>query len=274
MKKNIYVLSLLSLLVLTGCGGSQEEKSRITGESTSVASTSTDDTKTAEKLDGDELKTFPSIFISKLNEYKTYKAVSKGQTESVVIGMTVVQSIDVVVIKSDYSYLLNESHSSMVNTEHTAYFHSLEAVYKDKDKEFAVSSIDEYLSVYGTYPFDNAIEGYIINNDSVVSVTKEKVENNYCFTLTLDKEKATNNVKIQMKKFGGLDDYPVFKEDVVLKITVQNDFSPVSLSLSSSYTAKLFLESDCKQNYSVTYSNFNEELEVPGLNEVKDKFTK
>ena len=275
MKKQIIALLILTPMMLVGCK-KQESLSRetisTTSESTSESQTTTtsESEPTASTLTDDQLPLFPSLFVKKLSSFNTYKSETAGETKTSMAN----QSINVTVIKGDYSYLLNESHSLFVNTVHTAYFHKEEAVSKDQGGSFAKSALSDYLSKYGTYPLDYAIEGYTITNESVKSVTRMESESDYKFKVVFDKDKSTNNVKIQMKQFGNLGDYPSFTEDTVMEITVKNDFTPVSLSLVSKYKANFILDVDCEQVYTVTYSQFNETIEVPNLSDVKDMFNK
>lgn len=229
-------------------------------------------TVTAGSLKEEEFIYFPSYYLNKLNKYSSYKAVTSGTTHAEVFGMDVPQSIDATVIKGEYSYLKNESHSSLVNTIHEAYYHDKQAVYRDsKDGEYTSSSLDDYLDKYGVNPLGNNIEGYLLGSGCITSINREEVEGNYKFSLEFDIEKATTNVKIQMKKFGGLDDYPSFSS-IKVDVFVKDDFSPVKIELDSKYKAKKIMDSDCHQTYTVTFSNFDETIEIPNLEEVKTKF--
>ena len=214
----------------------------------------------------------PALVYSKLNSYSSYKAVTSGTTVAKFLGIPVTQKIDATVLKSDFSYLRNES-AGAVKTIHEAYYHDTRAVFRDEESgDFTKKNLDEYLAIYGTYPFDTGIEGYLINNDAVKSVTKGgSTDSNLVYNLEFDPEKSTNNVKIQMKKFGSLDDYPVFSL-IEMKLTVTNDFTLVKLDLHSKYKAKKGLQTDCEQNYTVSYTNYNENFEIPNLDSVKGLF--
>ena len=215
----------------------------------------------------------PALVYSKLNSYNFYKAVTSGTTVAKLWGFPVTQEIDATVLKGEYSYLRNESKGT-VNTVHEAYYHDTRAAFREKESgDFTVKTLDEYLGIYGTYPFDRGIEGYLINNDAVKSVTKgESTDSNLVYNLEFDPEKSTNNVKIQMQKFGGLDEYPVFSL-IEMKLTVTKDFTLVKLDLHSKYTAKKVMNTDCEQNYTVSYTNYNENLEIPNLDSVKGLFS-
>ena len=214
--------------------------------------------------------------MKKLSNYTSYKSETHGSTKAKVsilgIPIETEQSIDVEVVKGEYSYLKNESHSSLVNTVHTAYFHDKDVV-SNNGNGYSKTTLSEYLNTYGTYPFDNAIEGYTISENSITSIENisEQGAENYKFKIVFNTENCTNNVKIQMREFGGLDDYPVINK-VEIVLTVQNNFTPISLDLESDYVAKKGMESSCHQAYTVTFSNFNEAIECPGLSDAIEQF--
>ena len=267
-KKRISNFSVMFLIpfALVGCN----KKDTQTREN--EAPIEVDVTTPIDEVKEEDYKKIPSYIYSKLNEYNSFKAVTSGQTVSTSI-IKVTQSISTIAIKSEYSYTKNESHSDLVNTVHEAYYKDNKAVYKDGDGgDFSTSSIDDYLNVYGTYPFDAAIEGYLISEDCIVSVTKvSKNDQTYVFKAVFDNEKSTNNVKIQMKKFGSLDDYPTF-DLIEMNFTISSDFTLQKIDLHSKYKAKKVLTTNCEQTYTVTYSNYNENIEVPNLDSVKPLF--
>lgn len=82
---------------------------------------------------------------------------------------------------------------------------------------------------------------------------------------------AANNVKIQMKTFGSLDEYLTFsKIEILLKM--KNDFTPINLKLESAYKTKKFLEIDCTQSYEMIFSDVNNNVEIPNLDTIKGQF--
>lgn len=267
MKRIFTLLLLVSAITLTGCN-KEGKRNRTEEEEEEEIVIDT----TADKLTDEELVKFPSYFVQRLSSFKSYKSVTKGQTTSQALFININQSIDTTAIKGDYSYLKNESHSDMHNIVHTAYYHNKQSVYKDNNAQYKNVSIEEYLKKYGTYPFERSIEGYSITEESIVSVTREESETDYTFKVVFDKDKSTNNIKIQMKQFGSLDDYPKFKRNTTMKITVKQDFTPVSIVLSAGYVATKVFDAECNQNYTVTYSNFDEEIEIPNLSEVQTMF--
>lgn len=287
MKKKYLLLPILALAILCSCGGGGGETltrqatpttttttqpalttTAISGSTTSTATVST----TAEEVSVSKIKDLsliPGLFVDRLYSYKSYKAVTSGKTTASVLFINTDQSIEVTNIKGVYSYTKNESHSSLVNTVHEAYYHNDKAYYHDNDGEYKVSTINEYLDIYGVYPYEKSLEGYSIQGDAVKSVEKvEERDGNYKFKITFDPKTATNNVKIQMKQFGGLDGYPDF-ESIVITITIKDDFTPVLVDLESKYKATKFMTSDCHQTYTVTYSNIGEDITIPNLDGAK-----
>ena len=90
-----------------------------------------------------------------------------------------------------------------------------------------------------------------------------------------DKEKATTNIRIQMKEFGALIDSPDFLSDIQVTLTLKNDYTPVKLELESRYKAAQSMgTASCHQQYTVTYSSFDENIEAPNLDTIKPYFDK
>lgn len=216
-------------------------------------------------------KDFVPRYLQKVASFRSYKAVTKGSTKAKVAFIETEQSIDVTLIKSEYSYLKNESHSNLVNTVHTAYFHNDNAAYRDDEGKYKVSALKDYLNTYGVYPFDPAIEGYLCDEGCIKSVEKIIANEGYAFKINFDPEKATTNVRIQMKAFGGLDDYPSFSS-IDIEVFVKEDLTPVHLEVSASYNAKRFVETTCTQQYRVDFSQFDEAIEIPDLETIKTEY--
>lgn len=263
MKNRSLPLFILAATCLSGCQTQQSSRE-------DNIKPSDVDINSVDDINDSNINSFASAFFYKLKSYSSYKAVTEGSTHATGFLVDVTQTISATVIKGEYSYLSNESHSTMVNTSHVAYYKDNKAVYNDNGASYETSSIEDYLAKYGTYPFDNSIEGYLLN-DGVI-VTRETSDTDYRFKVKFDKDKCTTNVKIQMRQFGGLDSDPVFTKDTVMLITVKQDLTPVTLELSSYYSATKIIETNCHQNYVVTYSNFDEIIQIPNLDEVTSYF--
>ncbi len=284
MNKSAFAL-LLGAVLLTSCnkGGSKSSISRDRDSDDIIIPSSSATSESGEpeiytgpfvnELTEDKYSEFPINYLKRINQFKTYKAVTEGSTKTSMSFFDVTQVINVTAIKSEYSYLYNSSSSSFYSSQHDAYYHGDKVVYKNKgDSDFTVSTLETYLDKYSTYPFETRMEGYKVTGDALTSVSKlENDGDNYRFKLSLDKEKSTTNVRIQMKEFGQLDDFPTF-ESIELTLTVKNDYTPVKIELDSKYKAKKMLDTDCHQTYTVTFTNFNETIEVPNLDSVKGLF--
>lgn len=286
MKKPL-VLTLSSLLLLS-CGQSSSSLSRIVysssasekasestyipAESSSISSEYSSETSSSTAFIPPTTGDFISRYIERINSYRTYKAITKGSTKATVWFIETTQTIDVALIKNEYSYLKNESHSNLVNTVHEAYFHSGKALYRDDSSGgFILSELSTYLDAYGVYPFDPAVEGYLCGNENIKSVEQLEYADGYAFKVTFNPETSTNNVRIQMKAFGQLDDYPVFSA-IAVNIYVKPHLTPDHLEVSADYTAKKVVDTNCHQEYRVDFSKFDEEVEVPNLETVKTEY--
>ena len=57
-----------------------------------------------------------------------------------------------------------------------------------------------------------------------------------------------------------------------MSLVISNDFTLSNIYLHSKYEAKKVLKTNCEQSYGVTFSNYNEAIEVPNLESVKGLF--
>ncbi len=208
----------------------------------------------------EDIRQIPILYVENFIKLDSFKSVTVGATNAIIE-----QSIDTLTLKrGDYAFTNSKSSSLLVNTEHTAYFHLDKVLYKDKDDtEYETAEINAYLEVYGVYPIGKAIEGFVISEETVLSVEKNP-EKECSFIIKLDGEKAGGANKIQMKKYGSLEVYPTYKSAQLI-VTMTEDFMPVTVELSTVYTVDYgFLgEIECKQDYTVTYSQVNGEVSFP-----------
>ena len=210
-----------------------------------------------------DINTIPIKFVDRYACLTGFKSETSGQTVSNVFGLNVTQSIYSVVIKNgERAYLSNKSESSFVKTSITSYFYNGKVNYKYKNDDYKVTDLLTYLGKFGVDPVGRSIEGFKIDDKTVLSVESVAVDKDYRFKIVLDPETSADAVKIQAKEFGGLDAYPVFSS-IVLIVTMNNCFDPISIELSTEYKAKLLVETNCKQHYVVTFSDVNGEIAIP-----------
>ena len=220
-----------------------------------------------------DVSSFASAYSSKMASYRSLKRVSSGKTLSKVLFIDSEQSIDVLAVKNgEYSYLNNESHG-VVNTSHTAYFRGENALVKDNSAtSYTAMAMGDYLAKYGVDPFNDVFEGFSVREETVKAFSVEAVgDGTYKAKLELNPDNAANNVKIQMKQFGGLDEYPTFKT-IGITFHFGADLAPIDTVLHSEYTAKLFVASECTQDYTVTFSELDGDPEIPNLESIKSEY--
>lgn len=152
-------------------------------------------------------------------------------------------------------YYQCDTNSTFVNKHHEAIYEADKVKYKNNDEEFIETTFVEYKKAYGISPKDYAIYGFIINENTVLEITREQVDDLFVFVIKIDGEKAGTNCKIQMKEYGDLSKYPVFEEvSITLKIT--NDFIPKEIIYEAKYKidAAFLGEMVCSQKMISTYT--------------------
>ena len=258
----ISIIFVFSVLVACAKKETRDLTSEINALASFVAeSVAGDDEVTLSKIE--DVDRIPELYMRKFDGLETFEAITEGSTVALIVS----QSIDNRSVKKyDRYYTHAKSDSAFVKTEHFAYFYSGKVAYRDADGEFTVSAIDDYLKIYGVYPATHGIEGYIVNEKTVISVVRSDEKPNE-FVVTLDGETAGLRNKIQMRKYGGLSDYPTFKS-VTLTLELNEDLTPVSVKVFAEYTVPYGILGDvaCTQNYTVTYKNVNGNVDIPDEN--------
>ena len=280
IKQPLFLLS--SFLLLASCGQPQSslshEEESVPEASSEIVSSAAESEATSETPKdptvadlNDDLSNFVPLYMGKLESFSSYRSETHGSTKAKVWFIESTQTIDVLSIKGDYSYLKNESHGS-VDSVHEAYFHEKKTLVKNLGEDkFTVKTMDEYLAAYGVNPHGHSIEGYSLAGDAINSLIRAEGEGNL-FEISFDPEKATNNVRIQMKAFGELDDYPVFSS-IKITLKIQDDFTPITYQVQAKYKAKKWgMESDCHQEYTVTFSAFDASPEAPNLEAIRSEY--
>lgn len=203
--------------------------------------------------------------LGKLESYTTYKSQSSGTSTARKGIVSYTQTTNAVTIKhGDEYYTDTESHSAFVNFRHEAFAKNNNVAYRVNDGDIKNVLRSSYESVYGITPA-KLLTGHIYNQNTIVSVTGQKVNSNYQYAVTLDKNESNAGLSRQMKEFGGLGGYPVFNEDPVVTIVVREDFTPVSATYVSKYTVNVPVlgDMDCFETNTITFSHFNGNVEIP-----------
>ena len=246
MKKIIIIIFFSLLLLLSGC---KKDIEKIDNEKKQELNY-----QTLKDYDFDvnkyEIEDIPFVFLEKLSRLDNYTKTTKGSTIAKKI-ITYTQVIDNVYNHKD-KHLITKSSSSLKNVYHEAYFKEDKISYKSKEKdEFSDISYEEYQSIYGYLPYGYNLEGFIISKESIKEISKV---DNYQYHIVLDNEIGTNDVKIQMKEFGNLNDYPIFSL-IEIDLIIEEDFNPIKIMLKSEYEIDIAVlgKAKCLQEYTVTY---------------------
>ena len=252
MKKTL--LGLFLLLLLSGCAKEATTTLSVIRDSTS---TSTTDTTTTPKKVSDCETDYEIIdtYLNKKQEIE-YDTEETGVTTAKKAFITYTQNTTNRTVQSkDGHYYYTDTHSTFVNRTHSAYFIGNNVSYKDGTDEYIDVTLDEYLDKYGACPMDRALFSFMITEETILDIQKEKIDDCYHLTLTLDCEKSTNNCKIQMKEFGGLKDYPTFAS-IVVTVDMDEDFKPIKETSLTEYSVDVAVlgKTDCTQELIKLYT--------------------
>lgn len=272
MKKKILNLLLVLILAATtvmfvGCSASGGVDSSltpgvVTGEDTVVT----------------DLKYKPEVYeaniavygaIGKLSEYQTYRLEGNGKSVANKGFIVYEQVTGGVGIKhGDEFYTSSTSDSTFVHVMHEAFAKGDNVVYRKDGGAMKNTEKSVYKSVYGVTP-DKLLSGQIFNDDTIkYAELVSSADGVYTYKVVLDGNAANAVLSYQMKEFGGLSGLPTFTGDTIFNLDIAEDFAPIRYSYTSKYKVSTsFLgEIDCEENYSVEFSGYNEENEIPDTN--------
>ena len=151
-----------------------------------------------------------NAYIRRLTSFENYEQVSEGLTETAFVD----QKIYAKVTKNGLNYtLLSKTNSSMKDQYHEANFTDTVKYRNSEEDEYTDCSIGDYKKVYGVTPYDNTLFDYVINKDTVKEISREKVDDNYKFTIKLDpeNENTAKYLKIQMQNLSLPDMLPAVR---------------------------------------------------------------
>ncbi len=264
---------LLTVSFLTACENGGKTSLYEAGESTTLE---TD--KSPLELSAKEVF---FAFIDKVSKLNSYEITADGVSETKVLFIDATQKVQAGTIKNgDEYYSYNKTDSTFVHTRFCAFFKAGKVVYDEKNvepKSLTVKSDNEYRKTYGVLPLDKALNGFIINEENIISAEKvsENVDDTISYKITLDGNKAGANVQKQMKKFGGLNTYPDFKKACFV-LVIKNDWTPVSLTSDFSYVISASFVSDatCNEKVTYSYSKINDVVQIPNRDTFLEKLEK
>lgn len=260
-------LLLLTLSVsLFGCRNNNPETDEII--TNNEESTIIKDAKSTDGyLEKKDYKSIAYAYIYKIKEgAKTYKSHTTGSVKAKVLFFDYDISFNSLTYKSGSTfYSKDHSVSSLMTVDGEYYM-------VDREKLLVGSGSDKY-DVYTTeeyhkisYTVDQyMVMGYVFTDKSIInSELLEDKGDTVKIKYTLDNELGTHLVKKDFKNSGGLSEYPTFKK-VSITLAMKRDFTPVSYSIDSEYTAsKAFLGStDANQTSECLFSEVGGEVAIP-----------
>ena len=204
-----------------------------------------------------EIDQIPYVFLEKLERLSSFKKHTVGSTTAKII-IKYTQTIDSLYIKNDEEkHLVTNSNSTLVNVYHEAYYERDYIRYREStDNDFTSLTRDEYKDIYGVILDEARLEGFILNSDTILEVSKIDSEEYNVYQIIIDGNLAGAEAKKQMKEYGNLSSLPEFSY-VCITITIEDDFTPVKIDFVSDYKITLALlgSGNCHQEYEVTYSD-------------------
>ena len=203
-------------------------------------------------------------FVNKVYNYDSYYYVVTGESVTNTIIKYKQKIYSEMMKKGSDAYYYSDSSSILLKTNFRAFFHN-DIVNYIKDSIEGLCSLEEYKNIYGPTPFDDNLMGYVINNDSIISVSLINSNNHqYEYVIQLDGKNYCDLLKRQMKEFGDLNALPEFL-NVEFRITLRGDFYPISIKIKSEYLvdASVIGSTECEQNLEVVFKSINEEIIIP-----------
>ena len=256
MRKNfifLFLAAILSFAVLfSACGKEtvypEEEKAE------KVSGSAEEYVPLSENISG---KTAAYIFMDEFLKLDGYTATQTGKTYATAVLITVEQKIFSKKIKVGGEVFFNtESNSSFVKTKHQALFSGDKVAYRNAfSGEISSVKTEDYRAIYGITPDLRLIEGFVINEKTVLSseISKEE-DGTYEVHLMVDGNVGGFYARTQMKETGDLNGYPDFKS-VNIYLTLNSDYTPVKTRLVSEYSAKQgIINAKCEQALITEYS--------------------
>ena len=260
-------LLLLTLSVsLFGCSSDNPETDEII--TNNEESTIIKDAKSTDGyLEKKDYKSIAYAYIYKIKEgAKTYKSHTTGSVKAKVLFFDYDISFNSLTYKSGSTFYTKDHSVSSLMTVDSEYY------MVDSEKLLVGTGSDKY-DVYTTEEYHKIsytvnqymVMGYVFTDKSIInSELLEDKGDTVKIKYTLDNELGTHLVKKDFKNSGGLSEYPTFKK-VSITLAMKRDFTPVSYSIDSEYTAsKAFLGStDANQTSECLFSEVGGEVAIP-----------
>ena len=212
-----------------------------------------------------DAKTAIFAALGKLNQASTYKKNSTSKIESNKGVINYTQNATCEMIKNNDEYYVDSiSKSAFVNMEHEAFYKNDKIAYRNEKGEIKNSTYTNYLNVYGITP-EKLLSGQIFNQDTILYAKLDNYTNDeFTYTIVLDKNKANELLKYQIKEFGSLNSYPSFVDNTEFTLKIKGDYTPISYSYSTIYNISLPVLGDltCTEVTSAVFTDFNKIVSI------------
>ncbi len=265
MRKHLPKIALLCAapFTLMGCNETKEEPITNKDESTIIKNAKSTD----EYLKNKDYKSIAYAYIYNIKDgVKSYESVTNGTVKAKVLFFDYDIKYNTIINKfGDTFYSKEVSTSTLFNLTNEFYSVDREKILVSREPDkYNVYTMEDYRKT-SYAPNQYTIQGYVFNDDSILKseVISDKGDI-VTIKYTLDNEKATNLVKVDLKMNGDLSSYPSFKT-VEITLSMKRDFTPVSYALRSVYDASkpVVGSSEVTQEGECVFSNINGTVTIP-----------
>lgn len=263
-KKNLILMSTAllfpTLLNLVSCNDNNKVSipDVISGKDTLIA-------EIKEAPNRVDAKTAVFATLGKLNQTTTYKKNSTSKIESNKGVINYTQNATCEMIKNNDEYYVDSiSKSAFVNMEHESFYKNDKIAYRNEKGEIKNTTYSNYLNVYGITP-EKLLSGQIFNQDTILYAKLDNYTNDeFTYTIVLDKNKANELLKYQIKEFGSLNSYPSFVDNTEFTLKIKGDYTPISYSYSTVYNISIPVLGDltCTETTSAVFTDFNKNIAI------------
>lgn len=202
------------------------------------------------------------------------KIEGKGLVKAKAMGMIVNQTIDALTIRvrdriyfenisvSRFAKAINRFYAINDDIEHYEGSLSGSTVSWNQSTVNDIKTMDEYQAKFSCTLTDYMT--YIVSSKTVVSESAVTIDENgnYVFELELDKSKAVVNYVKNMKVTGKLSEYPDFKSNPKIKITMDANYRILVFTSNETYDVKMGITASSVATLTNIFS-YDEDFTIP-----------
>lgn len=202
------------------------------------------------------------------------KIEGEGLVKAKAMGVTVNQTIDALTIRvrdriyfenisvSRFAKAINRFYATNDDVEHYEGSLSGSTVSWKQSPVNDIKTMDEYQAKFSCTLTDYMT--YIVSSKTVVSESAVTIDENgnYVFELELDKSKAVVNYVKNMKVTGKLSEYPDFKSNPKIKITMDANYRILVFTSNETYDVKMGITASSVATLTNIFS-YDEDFTIP-----------